>query len=86
MLSSTFFAIFKLQSFGTIYFLFPSFELQNLKKKKRDILPLVLRTLNFEDKIYIRRGECNTPIKANPFCETKSFPWEQSTKVSNKSV
>jgi hypothetical protein len=29
--------------------------------------PLVLKALNFEDKISIRRGECNTPITANLF-------------------
>jgi hypothetical protein len=47
-----------------------SFELQVSNCKtffKMDVLSLVLRALNFKDKISIRRGECNTPIKANLF-------------------
>jgi hypothetical protein len=49
-----------------IYFSFSSFELQKFFKKI-DILPLVLRALNFEAEISIRRGECNTPIKTHFF-------------------
>jgi hypothetical protein len=35
-----------------------------LSPKKTDVSLEILETLNFEDEISIRRGECNTPIKA----------------------
>jgi hypothetical protein len=45
----------------------PKFQIAKKKKKqsffKMDVLRLVLKALNFKDKISIRRGECNTPIK-----------------------
>jgi hypothetical protein len=44
------------------YSLFPNFKLKNLFSKM-DVLSLVLKALNFEDEISIRRGKCNTPIK-----------------------
>jgi hypothetical protein len=46
-----------------------------------DVLSWFLKTLNFEDEISIRRGECNTLIKIN-------FLFEEtlSTRTFNKSL
>jgi hypothetical protein len=72
MLSNAFSCNFQIAKiFNVIYFLLPSFEFQNIFQM--DLLPLVLRALNFEDEISIRREKCNTLIKANLFIRPKSF-------------
>jgi hypothetical protein len=72
MLSSTFPCRFQnCKIFNMIYFLLPSFELQNFLFKKWTFYPLVLRALNFEDEISIRRGKCNTLKKVNLFIRQK---------------
>jgi hypothetical protein len=40
---------------------------------KTDVLSLVLKALNFEDEISIKKGECNTPIKTNLFIKQNLF-------------
>jgi hypothetical protein len=61
--------------------LIDNLDFAKLSHKKTDVLSQVLETLNFDDKISIRRGECNTPIKVtfylgDPFsfeCLTQTF-------------
>jgi hypothetical protein len=53
---------------------------------KMDILSLVLKTLNFEDKISIRRGECNSLIKTNLFIKQNHFHKECLTKAFYKAT
>jgi hypothetical protein len=53
---------------------------------KMDVLSLVLKTLNFEDEISIRRGECNTPIKTNLFIKQNPFHKEHLTKTFYKAA
>jgi hypothetical protein len=51
---------------------------------KIDVLSWVLKTLNFEDKISIRKGECNTIVKNKPFYLRRSFPLERLTRAFDR--
>jgi hypothetical protein len=67
--------------------IFPFSKLWIVKlSSKIDILSLVLKTLNFEDEISIRRGECNTPIKTNLFIKQNPFHKEHLTMVFYKAA
>jgi hypothetical protein len=44
-----------------------------------------LETLNFEDEIFIRRGECNTPIKVT-FYLGDSLSFECLTQTFGKAA
>jgi hypothetical protein len=53
---------------------------------KTNVLSLVLKTLNFENEISIRRGECNTPIKINLFTKQNPFHKKRLTRAFYKAA